>query len=254
MSKIIEIHKDNLPQEHVCCAIGSDPANRARAAGKKAWMDRRFDEGLVFKRLDERGKVFIEYMPMETTWKPVDGANFLMIHCLWVSGRFKGQGWASALLEECLADARSRGKDGVAYVSSRKTEHYLTDKRFFLRKGFETVDEAEPFFELLALKFRPEAPNPAFRDHCRSGRSPHDEGFHFVYSNQCPFMDEYVGLMAGIARDRGYPATVRKLESAEQAKAESSPFGTLGIYFEGRFLTHAPMTAKKFEKLLATLG
>ncbi|EOQ95282.1 hypothetical protein LEP1GSC195_2244 [Leptospira wolbachii serovar Codice str. CDC] len=42
----------------------------------------RFADGLVFKRLDERGKVFIEYMPIEKTWKPIVGKNYMVIHPL----------------------------------------------------------------------------------------------------------------------------------------------------------------------------
>jgi len=88
---IISITPNNIDQEHICCAIGNDKDNLARAANKKSWMKERFSEGLVFKRLDARGKVFVEYMPSETCWKPIEAKNFLVIHCLRVSGSFKGK-------------------------------------------------------------------------------------------------------------------------------------------------------------------
>ncbi|MCD4670335.1 MAG: GNAT family N-acetyltransferase, partial [Actinomycetia bacterium] len=62
--KIINIDKNNIDQEHICCAIGNDKTNQSRAESKKDWMKERFNDGLVFKRLDDRGKIFIEYMPI----------------------------------------------------------------------------------------------------------------------------------------------------------------------------------------------
>lgn len=56
---------------------------------KKEWLKNEFDNGYIFRRLDERAKVFIEYVPAEKAWVPVNAPNYLMINCLWVSGQFK---------------------------------------------------------------------------------------------------------------------------------------------------------------------
>ena len=69
--KILTIDENNIDQEHICCAIGNDKQNQSRAQSKKAWMKERFKDGLVFKRFDQRGKMFIEYMPIEKAWKPI---------------------------------------------------------------------------------------------------------------------------------------------------------------------------------------
>ncbi|MFW5711176.1 MAG: GNAT family N-acetyltransferase [Spirochaetota bacterium] len=267
METIMQIDAQNIDSEHICCSIGNDKANRDRAATKKAWLKERFDDGLVFKRLDERGKVFVEYVPIEKVWKPITGRNYMAINCLWVAGRFKGKGWAAALLQECISDAKAQGKAGVVYVSASKVEHYLTDKRFFLQHGFKVVDNAPPYFELLALEFdgdedgatstpidtaMPSEP-PAFTADAKTGSCPVSEGFYFVYSHQCPFMEEYVHLLADLARQKGYPVAVKQLASAAEAQAHGSPFGTLGIYFNGQLRGHAPMTEKGFEKFLAKL-
>ncbi len=61
---IITINKNNIDQEHICCAIGNDKQNKSRTQSKKDWMKKRFKDGLIFKRFDERGKIFIEYMPI----------------------------------------------------------------------------------------------------------------------------------------------------------------------------------------------
>ena len=248
---IIRIDPENLEREHICCAIGNDAENSARAGTKKRWMRDRFAEGLVFKRLDERGKVFIEYMPAETCWRPIVGEGYSVIHCLWVSGRFKGNGWARALLDECVADARASGRAGIAVVSSTKPKPFLTDKKFFIARGFRTVDSAPPFFELLALQLDQSAPAPRFSDAARRNSRPGESGVSFSYSAQCPFMEEYVGLLSRVASGKGIPSRIDRLESRADVLARGSPFGTLGIYRDGAFLAHELMTEAKFSALLS---
>lgn len=252
---ILSIHTDNIEREHICCAIGNDKENTRRAQGKKDWLSNRFAEGLVFKRFDARGKIFIEYMPIETVWKPLSGKNFMVINCLWVSGQFKGQGLSKQLLDECLHDARSADMAGVAVVTSTKVKPFLTDKKFYLRHGFETVDTAPPYFELLALKFRPDAPDPRFADHVKNG-STHlaRTGFTFVYSNQCPFMEDYGGrIYVEMARHHGFEAQAIQLKNFEAAQQLGSPFGTFGAWFDGAFQFHELMTEAKFEQYLIRL-
>ncbi|MFA5659105.1 MAG: GNAT family N-acetyltransferase, partial [Oscillospiraceae bacterium] len=58
----ITLNKDNIDSEHICCAI-SDKKGESCVSSKKAWLKKRLDDGLVFTKLDERGKVFIEYIP-----------------------------------------------------------------------------------------------------------------------------------------------------------------------------------------------
>jgi len=59
--EILSIDINNIENEHICCAIGNDKTNKTRAQSKKEWMKKAFSEGLTFKRLNERGKAFIEY-------------------------------------------------------------------------------------------------------------------------------------------------------------------------------------------------
>lgn len=251
---IITIDGDRLEAEHVCCAIGNDKANRERARTKKDWMRAAFADGLVFKRLDERGKVFIEYMPVERVWKPIVGRNYMAINCLWVSGRFKGKGHSAALLAECVADAKRLGMDGVVAVAAATSRPFLTDASFYLGHGFSVVDRAEPCYELVALRLREGGSTaPRFTDSVRRGVYPHGGGFTFVYSNQCPFMKEYVVLLARVCEERGLPSRIVRLESAKEARELSSPFGTLGIFRDGKLLTHELMTEDRFRTLLDRL-
>lgn len=248
--KIITIDKNNIDQEHICCAIGSDKANQSRALTKKNWMKERFRDGLVFKRLDDRGKIFIEYMPIEKAWKPIIGKNYMVINCLWVSGKFKGKGISVELLNECIQDAKNKKMDGITVVSSDKKKPFLTDKKFYLHHGFEVVDSAPPYFELLALKFNKNAKNPSFTEDVKKGICKNKKGFTFIYSSQCPFMEEYVALLDKVCKNKKIPSQIIKLKNHKEAQEIGSPFGTLGIYYNGAFKTHELIPEKKIDKFI----
>ncbi len=243
---IIEINEKNIDTEHICCAIGNDKENKARAETKKDWMKSQFKNGLHFKRMDERGKIFIEYMPIEFVWKPINGSNYMVINCLWVSGQFKGKGLSTQLLNECIKDAKDLKMDGVVVVTSKKVKPFLTDKKYYLKHGFEVVDEAEPYFELLVLPFNANAKKPTFTEKAKNGDCDVKNGFTFIYSNQCVFMEEYVSLLNNAAKSFNLPTTTIKLTTHEEAKSNGSPFGTLGIYYNGKFVTHELMTEARF--------
>lgn len=251
---IITINERNIQSEHICCSIGNDKLSQTRSEVKKNWMKDQFRDGLVFKRLDARGKVFIEYIPVERVWKPVIGQNFMAIHCLWVSGQFKGNGYSTQLLDACIQDARAQNMDGVVVVTSTNVKPFLTDRKFYLKHGFVTVDTAPPYFELMALKFNPEASTPKFSENARNGNCPINHGLALVYSNQCPFMEDFVGLYARIAQKYDIPCTTVHLKSCQEAQQFGSPFGTMGIYYQGHFQWHELMAEGKFESCLLELS
>ncbi len=247
---IIEITKDNIDSEHICCAIGNDRENASRADGKKAWLKERYNDGLVFKRFNERGKLFVEYMPIEKVWKPVIGKNYIVINCLWVAGRFQQKGLGKKLLEECINDAKKQGKDGVCVVTSEKKMGFLTDKTFFVKYGFETCDKAYPYFELLSLKLNKNAKAPVFTDNAKEGVFGSKKDVSFVYSNQCPFTEEYSKIMSDVAEKYGLKTEIIKLTDYSKAQKLGSPFGTFGIYYKGKFVHHELMPEKKFIRFL----
>lgn len=110
----IRITKENIDKEHICCAMSGK-----QSLAKKEWLKQRFEEGLVFYRSAERGKCFIEYIPAENAWVPIEAAGWLYINCLWVSGSLKGHGYSSELLEECLRDAKRRAKTAFVFCVQR---------------------------------------------------------------------------------------------------------------------------------------
>lgn len=92
----------------------------------------------------EERMIRIEYAPIESAWKPLIGEGWLVIHCLWVSGRFKGSGYGARLLEKCVAAAREQGKAGVAVVTSAKTKPFLTHELMVPSKFYALLDGQAP--------------------------------------------------------------------------------------------------------------
>ena len=75
-------------------------------------MTERFAEGFVFKKLDVRGKVFIEYGPAEKAWCPIVADGYMHVDCFWVSGQFKGQGMRIASSKVASRMRKPEGKSG----------------------------------------------------------------------------------------------------------------------------------------------
>ena len=248
--KLIKIDSSNIDSQHICCAIGTDKANLARAAEKREWMKKCFKDGLVFKRFDERGKLFIEYMPIESVWKPLIGKNFFVINCLWVAGKFAGKGLARDLLNTCIDDARKQKKSGVCVVTSNKKKPYLTDKKFYINSGFEVCDTAYPYFELLSLKISKDGQLPKFTKNAKQGIYKNKKDFSFVYSNQCPFTKEYAEIMSEVVKKRDNTFEIIELNKCKDAQKLGSPSGSFGVYYKGKFVDHEVMPEKKFVKLL----
>ena len=250
--EIIDVNESNINSEHICCAI-TDKKGENCVASKKEWMRRLFSDGLVFKKLNVRGKVFIEYIPAERAWAPIDANGYMYIDCLWVSGKYQGQGYANALLTQCISDSKAKGKEGLVILSSDKKKPFLSDPRFLKHKGFAVCDTAEPYFQLLYLPFREGAVTPRFKNCCRAGRIA-EKGIVLYYTNQCPFTEKYASLVAGVARDRGVDISVRKIESAEAAQNAPSPFTTYSFFYDGTFVSNEIFSEKKFLRFIGAKG
>lgn len=147
----MRVSKDNLDEEHICCAISNN--KDIQVSSKKAWLADRFDEGLVFLKSVERGKCFIEYIPAEYAWNPINAPEYMYIDCLWVSGSLKGHGYSSDLLNECIKDSKEKGKKGICILSAAKKKPFLSDPKFLAFKGFQVCDEADNGIQLWYLSF-----------------------------------------------------------------------------------------------------
>lgn len=250
--EMITVDKTNIEQEHICCAI-ADKKGETSTSAKKAWMKSQFDNGLVFKKLNVRGKVFIEYIPAENAWCPIEAEGYIFINCFWVSGQFKGQGYANKLLEECIADAKAQNKKGLVILSSVKKMPFLSDPKYLKYKGFKVCDSAQPYYELLYMPFAEGALKPRFMDCCRNA-SIDEKGMVLYYTNQCPHTAKYVPLIFDIAKSKGQSIVLKKIESKEQAQNAPAPFTTYSFFCNGKFVTHEIFSESKFIKFLEKRG
>lgn len=243
---IIDVTIDNIDKEHICCAI-ADKKGENCVGSKKAWMRERFDDGLVFKKLDARGKVFIEYIPAEKAFAPISAPDYMYINCFWVSGRYKGQGYGSQLLEACIEDAKVKGKKGLAVLSATKKKPFLSDPKYMKQKGFLVADKADPYYELLYLPFdgMDETNKPSFIDHAKSGTIEETDAVIY-YSNQCPHTDKYIPIVEQAAKDNNIPLKVVKITTTKEAQAAPTPFTTYSFFKDGDFVTNEILTEKKF--------
>ena len=58
MNQYINLTLENIEKEHICCAIG-DKKHQAGVTQKKEWIKNKIKDGHVFRKLDARGKVFV---------------------------------------------------------------------------------------------------------------------------------------------------------------------------------------------------
>ena len=248
--KFITLNQDNIDQEHICCAI-TDKKGEPCVSSKKKWMTERFKDGLVFLKLDARGKVFIEYIPAEKAWFPIAAPGYMHINCFWVSGKYKGQGYANQLLEQCISDAKIKGMCGLTVLSSTKKMPFLSDPKYLKYKGFRTADTACPSYELLYLPFRENAHLPCFKDCAKQGKTQ-EQGMVLYYSSQCPHTAKYVPLIQQIAKLHGKTIRLHKLETLEQAQNAPCPCTNYSFFYNGEFVTNEIFSEKKFETFLQT--
>lgn len=246
--QIIRVDHSNIDREHICCAI-SDSKGDCGVQAKKTWMRERFTEGLTFQKLDVRGKVFIEYIPAENAWCPISADGYMFINCFWVSGQYKGQGYANQLLDKCICDAQALGMKGMVALSSAKKMPFLSDPKYLKYKGFRVCDSAAPHFELFHLPFAEQTGTPVFRESAKPGRIA-DRGFVLFYSSQCPHTAKYAPLIANMAREQGVEFKLVHLQTAKEAQQTPTPFTTYGLFHDGEFITNEILSEKKFMKLL----
>jgi ribosomal protein S18 acetylase RimI-like enzyme len=105
MKELIQLNSKNISEEHICCAI-SDKKCADSYQAKKTWLTKEFNNGYVFRRINERAKVFIEYGLAENAWIPITAPNYLNINCFWVSGKYKKNGYGKTLLQTAIDDAK----------------------------------------------------------------------------------------------------------------------------------------------------
>lgn len=242
MSEYIKVDENNIDHEHICCALSGNEANV-----KKVWMKEQFKHGYTFIKLNERAKVFVDYVPSEYAFSPIKAENMMFVYCLWVSGKYAKQGHASKLLEMAEKDAIARGKDGMIFVSSKKKKSYLSDCKFLMKKGYEIVDEGYDDYILMFKAFSENVVKPCFLDSVKH-ENENNDGLVLYYTNQCVFSEKYAKSIYDKTLEKGWDMKLIKLNNREDVCENGVISTSYSIFFNGRFVTNEIMSVAKFEK------
>ena len=246
MNEYINLDEKNIREEHICCAIG-DPKHQEGVDKKKEWIKSKLKDGHVFRKLNARGKIFIEYEPIETAWVPITGKNYEYIYCLWVAGSFKGKGIAKELLEYAISDAKSKKMSGICTLVSEKKKPFLGEKKFFEHFGFKVVDTINDYL-LMALQFDNKE-TPKFTDSARNMKID-NEDFTIYYSNECPYVEYEVKELSEYAKSKGIKLNFIKIDSLEKAKSVPCIINNWANFYKGEFISNTILNANSFQKLI----
>lgn len=243
----IQVTAENMEKEHICCAISNN--KDLQVSSKKEWLKNQFKQGLVFLKSTERGKCFIEYIPAENAWVPIDADGYMYIDCLWVAGSFKGHGYSSELLNACIKDSKAKGRTGLCILSSAKKRPFLADPKYLKHKGFQVADTSDAGINLMYLSFDENQCIPHFRDAARHPQVE-ENGYVLYYTSQCPFNAKYVPLLEAVAKENEVSFHAIHITSKEDAQAVPSPCTTYALFYDKKFVTNEQQSEKKFIKLI----
>lgn len=232
-TEFINLTAENLANEHLCCIIRSKKSHPGIDA-KRQWLSERLQEGHVFRKLNAKATVFIEYAPLETAWVPVAGDHYLYIYCLWVSGSYKGKGYGRALMDYCLADARAKGKSGVCMLGAKKQKSWLSDQSFAKKFGFEVVDATDDGYELLALSF--DGTTPKFAQNAKNQTIENQE-LTIYYDMQCPYVYQNIERIKQYCETSHVPVSFMQVDTLQKAKELPCVFNNWAVFYKGKFET-----------------
>lgn len=229
----VNLTEENLASEHLCCIIRSRKPHQGVEA-KRQWLAERLKEGHVFRKLNAKAVVFIEYAPLETAWVPITGSSYYYIYCLWASGSYKGKGYGKQLMGYCLNDAREKGKSGVCMLGAKKQKAWLTDQAFAKKFGFEVVDTTDNGYELLALSF--DGTVPKFAQNVKKQEIENKE-LTIYYDMQCPYIYQNIETVRQYCETNHVPVSLIPVDSLQKAKELPCVFNNWAVFYKGEFQT-----------------
>lgn len=232
-TEFINLTTENLANEHLCCIIRSKKPHPGVEA-KRQWLSDRLNEGHVFRKLDAKATVFIEYAPLETAWVPINGDNYLYLYCLWVTGSYKGKGYGKVLMEYCLADAKEKGKSGICMLGAKKQKSWLSNQAFAKKFGFEVVDTTDNGYELLALSL--DGTTPRFAPNVKTPGIESKE-LTIYYDLQCPYIHQNIERIKQHCEESKIPVSFIQVDTLQKAKELPCVFNNWGVFYNGNFET-----------------
>jgi L-amino acid N-acyltransferase YncA len=257
--EIVDTNADNIDGCSLCGNKNTDNLGRRRKAN---WLKERYAEGLRYKvlRSEKFGDIgMIEYALGNHAWRPVEAEGYLVIHCLWVIAKHQGKGLGSLLLDSCLRDAKKSKCRGVAVVTS--SDSLMAESDLFIKAGFVLVDRtvgsseasAAPY-ELLVKKFKKAAPDPRFIVERERLLKRYRKGLTILAADQCTCAIKSVERIAEAARTLGLEPKVVRVGSAKASRDLPTPYGVFSIIYDGKLISHRPISATRFKSIMSKLA
>ena len=249
--EIIDLTPENISDYGVCGY--KDVEKHLELRKKIEWFRGYYPKGLRIKvLLSKKGgyQGMLEYIPGKHAHRPVDAEGFMFIHCIFVGFKkeFKGKGYASLLIDECLREAKLAGMKGVAVVTRKGA--FMAKRDIFVKKGFVSVDEVAPDFELLVLKFSQESPDPKFRN-MKERLKRYNKGFFVLRSVQCPYTEKNVNsILESAENEFNLKPNLVDLEDSIAVQNSPCAFGTFCIVYDGEVISHHPISNTRFENIM----
>ena len=249
------MHKEYLTLETVGpenlseCGIGclSNPEHPGYQC-KVDWLRQTFDEGvrlLMFRNGEGKALGFLECVPGEFAWRPVQAAGWLFVHCLWVRpGGQTTKGLGSRLIQACVEQARRQKATGVAALVSDGP--MMAGKEIFLKNGFQVIAERDRF-QLVAYRLA-SGSEPSFRE--IPGKVLVFPGLYIIYCAQCPMLPKSAADLSAMAAAHGLKCQVKVLRSAREAQNAPSYYGVFSLLWKGRLLADHYVSKGRFKNLL----
>jgi hypothetical protein len=242
---IIEVTKDNIDEYGIFCIKDK------KSAGYKAkvdWYKKQIDTGLKIHIAysDNKQLGFIEYLPSEFAWRPVNADNFMFVQCIIIFAKDSREfGLGSLLLQICENDALKNNKYGVCAVSSDGV--WIANKSIYEKNDFVVADKLERF-ELMVKTFTDINKIPKFYDWTLQQKQY--SGWNLIYSDQCPWHDKSAKDLKDAASDYGIEMKIQKILSPEEAQNSPSGFGTFSLIYDGKLLADHYISRTRFENIL----
>jgi len=252
MTKLIDVNENNIDDQVLFCK-----KTKQKLPGyqnKVEWMKEHFKEGLKYKVLyvkegnKETSRGMIEYIPGEYNWRGIQADGWMVIHCIWVVGKAKKQGYGDKLLQVAIDDAKNLGMYGIVGMSAEKGG-WVPNKKLFLKNGFVKIDEIEPNFSLYTKSFNENAPKPRFNPINKEKQKEYSQGATIIYTDQCPYITDLVEDLKQIDKKGNFKAI--KIDDCKEAQQNGLyPYGTYCIICDGEISLYKHTSKKELTTII----
>ena len=250
--QIIDLTPENIADYGVCGYRNIE--KHVELKRKIEWFKEYYPQGLrtkiIFSKLGGY-QGMLEYIPGKFAHRPVEADGYMFIHCLFVGfkSQFKGKGYASLLIEECMKEAKEKNMLGVAVVTRKGP--FMVHDDIFLTKGFTIVDHADPDFHLLIKKFDRNARDPKFKSTVNEYLKKNTTGLTIFRSAQCPYTEKNVNAIMESAKKKFHlKAKLIDLKNASAVRNSPCAFGSFCIIHNGEIISHHPISNTRFENIM----